>query len=123
MKKKLRARGPASVGAATDAFGEFDASDGTGGDVARVENEAFRRVGVHVGDEGDEVAVVFSRAGARRERCFTSEDAFAEGVALFLAGLEVDLHDAVEEEPARGGRHVVRVPVRTAGNPAAHHRE
>ncbi|COW74322.1 Uncharacterised protein [Mycobacterium tuberculosis] len=68
----------------------------------RVENQAIRCVVVHVGGEGDQIAVVLGAAAHPwSHRGLTSVDAVTERVTLVVAGEQIVLNQSVEQEPTR----------------------
>src|ERR1700744_1191837 len=99
---QLRTRRPGGVRPAGNPFGQLEFAYRAVAEVRGVEDHAVRRVGIHVGGQRDQVAVVLSgRVRPRRYRRFAAVDAVSELVVLLAAGAQVVLDQAVEQEPAR----------------------
>src|SRR5208337_5045109 len=71
-------------------------------DPGSVADHAVRGVGIHVGGEGDQVAVVFTGgADPWGHRGLAPVDTVTERDAFLVSGVQVVFDQSVEEEPAR----------------------
>jgi hypothetical protein len=89
------------VRAARDPFRQSKFAHRPVGDPGRVEHQAVGRIGVHVGDQRDQIPVILRRTSdPRRHGRFAAVHAVAEREPLFCSGDEVVSDHAVEQEPA-----------------------
>ena len=96
------------MGAGTDLVRQGDAAEGAVLEPLAVDQDALRPARVLIDDEADQIAVVLvRRPDARRERRLAGVAAFGQADRPALAGLQVVLDEAVEQEPARLGRGAV----------------
>src|SRR5262245_46581942 len=92
-----------------------DARNRAPGNIARIKDRTFAVPGIHVGDEGEEVAVIFHpRARPRRKRCLTEVATLWHPVSLGLAGREIVFLESFKKPEALHRYRVVAVAVGSA---------
>src|SRR5437868_6036728 len=111
-RAELRTLGPGRVGAAGDPRRQQDAADRPGLGTPGVVEDALGAILDHVGDEGDEVAVVLlRRADPRREARLAAIALRPELEGPALSRLQVVFDQAREQEPARLGHRAIGVAI------------
>src|SRR5262245_7528893 len=101
-----------------------DARNRAVGDIAGIKDRTFAFPGIHVGNEGEEIAVIFSpRARPRSKRRLAEVATLWHPVSLVLASREIVFLESFKKPEALHRYRVVTVTVWSASVLGARHRE